>query len=92
MNEPEPFDHSSEPASGPRPDCFGDGDLVCPQDEDGIMHPRQECLPCGHLRACLQLALHRRGKLRLVEEPAPSKVTGFFKRWSDRKLSKQKES
>jgi hypothetical protein len=28
-----------------------------------------------------------RGKMEIVEQPV-SKVTGFFKRWSDRKLKK----
>ncbi len=78
---------NKSPGPDGRPQCFGDGDLVCPRDENGIMQPRQDCLPCPHLRPCLQLALHRRGTIRLVEEPASTKVSGFLKRWSDRKLS-----
>jgi hypothetical protein len=72
------------------PECFGDGDRVCPVDEEGIMQPQRECVPCSHLRACLQSVLVRRGKLRIVEDPRRSKVTGFLKRWSDRKLAKNK--
>ncbi|MEM5786457.1 MAG: hypothetical protein AAGU11_04005 [Syntrophobacteraceae bacterium] len=72
-----------------KPECFGDGEKVCPQDETGVMQPRVDCIPCPHLRACLQLVLHRRGKIRLVEELPSTKVTGFLKRWSDQKLSKK---
>ncbi|MFZ2448278.1 MAG: hypothetical protein WAW37_18115 [Syntrophobacteraceae bacterium] len=75
------------PESALELECFGDGERVCPQDENGIMQPRQACVPCPHLRPCLQLVLHRRGKIRLVEEPASKKVTSFLKRWSDQKLS-----
>lgn len=71
-------------AVGP-PECFADGEKVCPVDEEGIMQPRKECVPCPYLRACLQRVMVERGKIELVEQPF-SKVTGFFKRWSDRKL------
>jgi hypothetical protein len=53
------------------------------------MQPQRGCLPCSHLRACLQSVMVRRGKLRIVEERPGSKVAGFFKRWSDRKLNKK---
>jgi len=79
---------SSQPGAASAPKCFGDGDKVCPVDEEGIMQPQRECLPCSYLRACLQSVLVRRGKLRIVEEHPGSKVSGFFKRWSDRKLKK----
>lgn len=80
-------DVNTSSGSNGRPECFGDGDMVCPLDEEGIMQPRQDCVPCPHLRPCMQLALHRRGTIRLVDEPASAKVGGFLKRWSDRKLS-----
>ncbi|MHC1728346.1 MAG: hypothetical protein AB9866_20485 [Syntrophobacteraceae bacterium] len=70
-----------------RPECFGDGERVCPEDENGVMQPQANCLPCVHLRPCMQTVLHRRGKIRLVERPVSSKVTGFFKRWSNQKLA-----
>ncbi len=76
----------SQPEPVDPPKCFGDGDKVCPVDEEGIMQPQRGCLPCSYLRACLQDVMVRRGKLRIVEAPSCSKVTGFFKRWSDRKL------
>jgi len=76
----------SQPGAVDPPKCFGDGDKVCPVDEEGIMQPQRECLPCSYLRACLRNVMVRRGKLRIVEEPPVSKVTGFFKRWSNRKL------
>jgi hypothetical protein len=76
-----------ESESAERPECFGDGERVCPEDEDGVMQPEQACIPCPHLRPCLQLVLHRRGKIRLVDKPVSGKVTGFFKRWSSQKLS-----
>ena len=77
----------SKPGTAETPECFGEGDIVCPVDEEGIMQPRKECLPCSYLRACLQDVMVRRGKLRIVEEHSGSKVAGFFKRWSDRKLN-----
>ena len=55
------------------------------------MQPQLNCLPCPHLRPCVQTALHRRGKIRLVDAPATSKVAGFFKRWSDNKLANAKK-
>jgi len=70
------------------PSCFGDGDKVCPVDEEGIMQPQRGCLPCSYLRACLQKVMVHRGKIRVVDEQAGSKVGGFFKRWSDLKLKK----
>ncbi|MEN6441035.1 MAG: hypothetical protein ABFD97_20905 [Syntrophobacter sp.] len=75
----------------PQPACFGDGEKVCPRDEDGVMQPRRECVTCPHIRPCLQLALHRRGTIRLVEEPASLKVTGFLRRWSEQKLSRHEK-
>ena len=80
-----PSSYCQPGAVGP-PKCFGDGDKVCPVDEEGIMQPQRGCLPCSYLRACLQDVMVQRGKLRIVEEPPGSKVTGFFKRWSNRKL------
>ncbi len=79
-----------QPGAAKQPECFGDGDKVCPVDEEGIMQPQNGCVPCPHLRACLQSVLVRRGKLRIVEDPLRSKATGFLKRWSDRKLAKNK--
>ena len=35
--------------------CFGDGDKVCPLDEEGVMQPQSGCLPCPHLRACVRM-------------------------------------
>jgi hypothetical protein len=70
------------------PECFGDGEKVCPVDEEGIMQPQSGCLPCSHLRACLQTVMVGRGKLRIVDSPPCSRVTGFLKRWSDQKLKK----
>lgn len=87
MSEPQKPETHTESESPERPECFGDGQRVCPEDEDGIMQPQQACIPCPHLRSCLQLVLHHRGKIRLVDKPVSRKVTGFFKRWSSQKLS-----
>lgn len=76
-----------DPEDPERPECFGDGERVCPEDEYGIMQPQANCLPCAHLRPCMQTVLHYRGKIRLVERPVSSRVTGFFKRWSNQKLA-----
>jgi len=78
----------SKPGTADRPECFGDGEKVCPVDEEGIMQPQKGCLPCSYLRSCLQDVMVRRGKLRVVEEHPGSKVVGFFKRWSNRKLNR----
>lgn len=75
-----------EPDAAERPGCFGDGDKVCPVDEEGVIQPQSGCVPCAYLRACLQKVMGRRGKIRAVEQSPGSKVTGFLKRWSDRKL------
>ncbi len=83
---------SSKLGAVDRPECFGDGEKVCPVDEEGIAQPRGECLPCAHLRPCLQNVMVRRGKLRIVEEPVSSKVSGFFKRWSDQKLTSSEKT
>lgn len=79
----------SQPGAAGPPECFGDGDKVCPLDEEGIMQPRKGCVPCPYLRACIQRVMVQRGKLRTVEDPG-SKVTGFFKRWSELKLKKNR--
>ena len=87
------MEEKKEPENSPQagktflPECFGDGEKVCPEDEEGVMQPQHNCLPCPHLRPCVQTVLHRRGKIRLVGEPPSSKVAGFFKRWSDNKLA-----
>ncbi|MGO9530580.1 MAG: hypothetical protein ACLP3B_05300 [Syntrophobacteraceae bacterium] len=81
----------SQPGNAALPECFGDGERVCPIDEEGIMQPQSECVPCPHLRPCLQSVMVKRGKLRIVEAPPCSKVTGFIKRWSDQKLAKIKD-
>jgi hypothetical protein len=78
----------SQPGAATLPECFGDGDRVCPVDEEGVMQPQSGCLPCPHLRSCVQSVMVRRGKLRIVENPPASKVTDFLKRWSDQKLKK----
>lgn len=77
----------SRPETAGPPNCFGDGETVCPVDEEGIMQPRRECVPCPYLKACLQRVMVERGKIEIVEQPA-TRVTGFLKRWSDRKLKK----
>ncbi len=87
MKTLEPVDGLSNGVAPELPECFADGDKVCPVDEEGIMQPRADCLPCPHLRPCIQLVMHRRGKIRLVEEAPSAKVAGFFKRWSDKKLA-----
>ncbi len=90
MEEEEKYENSPGGESS-YPECFGDGEKVCPEDEEGIMQPQQNCLPCPHLRPCVQTALHRRGKIRLVDEPATTKVAGLFKRWSENKLANNTE-
>ncbi len=74
------------------PECFGVPEVVHSKDEEGFSQPRPECVACPHLRPCLQTALRREGVLpakTLSDAPARavSKVSGFIRRWSDRKLS-----
>jgi hypothetical protein len=75
--------------TGDTPPCYGDPERVCPRDENGIMQPQANCLSCGLLKGCLQDALRRQGLLAdmFVEAPVTSKVSGFLKRWSNKKLS-----
>ncbi len=91
MSEPENHKKSPDPGKEGCPECFGDGERVCPEDEEGINQPQPDCLPCPVLRSCLQIVMAKRGKIRLVETPPSTKITGFLKRWSDQKLSEKKE-
>ncbi|NLI81434.1 MAG: hypothetical protein GX443_07070 [Deltaproteobacteria bacterium] len=72
-----------------RPPCFGRANLVCPRDDAGLMQPQRECMPCVHLRACLQQALHGQGLISksLSQEAFGSRLAHFIRRWSDQKLS-----
>ncbi len=90
MNDTE--SSSSQLGTVDRPECFGDGERVCPVDEEGFAQPRKECVPCAHLRPCLQNVMVQRGKLRIVEEPVSSRVSSFFKRWSDQKLTSSEKT
>jgi hypothetical protein len=82
------------PAPGNRPECFGVSEVVHPTDEEGFSQPRRACVACPHLRPCLREALRSEGVLPAAspaetcdEPPMVSKVSGFIRRWSDRKLS-----
>lgn len=72
-----------------RPGCFGNADRVCPRDDRGFIEPRQECLACEFVRACLQQALKATGVIPtpILETPVVSRFTRFLKRWSDQKLA-----
>jgi|WetSurMetagenome_2_1015567.scaffolds.fasta_scaffold60434_1 hypothetical protein len=71
------------------PWCFGYSERVCPRDEKGFIQPRQDCLECEFVKACLQKALKATGVLPtpILETPAVSRFTRFLKRWSDQKLA-----
>ena len=87
MNAPEKQESkSTSPDAGRRP-CFGDPERVCPRDEDEFIQPRAECVACGFLRSCLQQALRVQGLIGRESAPAPavSRVSGFLRRWSERK-------
>jgi hypothetical protein len=73
------------------PACFGDADVVCPRDEDGIMQPRVDCLRCEALKPCLQHALRKQGLIQDPPPPSPlvSKASSFLKRWSEKKLAQK---
>lgn len=77
-------------ASECRPDCFGQAERVCPRDDRGFIQPQPDCLGCEWVKACLQQALRATGVLPtpILERPAVSKLTRFFKRWSDQKLAR----
>lgn len=87
-----PEDRTKKPSctGEERPACFGDEAEVCPKDQDGIRQPQVECLSCKMLKACLREALQREGVIsrRSPEVPAVSRLSQFFKRWSDQKLEK----
>jgi hypothetical protein len=77
-----------------RPECYGNAQHVCPRDEEGVMQPCVECLPCEFLKGCLQLALQKQGLIPtpILETPVVSRVSRFFKRWSDQKLASTKNA
>ncbi len=74
------------------PKCYGDASHVCPRDEEGIMQPCVECLDCEFLKGCLRAALQKQGLMPtpILETPVVSRVSRFFKRWSDQKLAHSK--
>lgn len=81
---------SEEPEAERRelPGCYGDPARVCPRDGEGVMQPQSECVACLYVRRCLQAALQKESIIEpSVAAPAASKVGGFLKRWSDRKLA-----
>jgi hypothetical protein len=85
-------ERTREPAlqASDRPICFGDPEMVCPQDVKGFIEPQQECLSCKAMKACLQMGLRMKGILPQPVPEAPavtSRVTSFFKRWSSQKLA-----
>ena len=82
--EPEP---DTEPEAEGVPWCYGNPDEVCPTGSEGFIEPQEHCAGCKNVRECLQLALQAQGKLRLVQSKESSGVSGFLKRWSDKKLS-----
>lgn len=85
---------SEEPEAGRRelPHCYGDPARVCPRDGEGVMQPQSECVACLYVRRCLQTALQKESVIEpSVAAPvvtnAVTKMGGFLKRWSDRKLA-----
>ncbi len=74
------------------PECFGDPSAVCPRDERGFIQPQAGCISCEVVKTCLQHALRYEGILPdpKPEEEVVSRMQGFFKRWSDKKLSSRK--
>jgi|GEM_PF-1364423 len=77
-----------------RPPCFGDPEMVCREDENGLLKPQEECLSCCLLKSCSKRALLLRAMLRAPapEPTAVSRVTGFLKRWSSQKLESSSTS
>lgn len=93
MSDTLAFDPAHTEDTPQSPPCFGDFQKVCPVDEEGLMNPCVECLPCEVLRPCLQEALVRRGLLRYsTAAPVVARVSGFIKRWSQRKLTRENPS
>jgi hypothetical protein len=86
MNVPENSENRSTRPDVP-PSCFGDPKRVCPRDEDSFMQPQQDCVACRFLKACLQQALRAQGLIeaKSAAAPAVAKVSGFLRRWSERK-------
>jgi len=89
MKKTEDGEKNRVDGAGDHPECFGDLSKVCPRDDEGIRQPRVECLPCGFLKTCLQHGLIEEGVIprSALESPVVTKVSGFLKRWSDRKLA-----
>ena len=51
------------------------------------MQPQQDCVACRFLKTCLRQALRAQGLIeaKSMAAPAVSKVSGFLRRWSERK-------
>jgi hypothetical protein len=81
----------NHPETEKRPDCYGDPEAVCPEDENGFIEPQRDCISCPRVTDCLKIALSKRG-FQIPEPEKPNRVVGFFKRWSDRKLTDGKAS
>jgi hypothetical protein len=79
-----------EAAPNNPPLCFGDPAAVCPKDELGFIQPQEKCLACAAVKECLQKALRAEGVLPtpVLETPAATRISGFFKRWSRQKLAR----
>ena len=85
MNELRPEGRTPVSSGDERPPCFGVPEKVCPKDENPVIEPQAECLSCALVRSCLQQALRREGAI--VDTTPVRKVSGFLRRWSDKKLN-----
>ncbi len=87
MNDQEQQEPAAREERTAPPSCFGSPAKVCPRDADGVVQPQVSCLSCQHLKLCLRTALRQQGVIApsVLETPAVSRVTGFFKRWSEQK-------
>ena len=91
MNDTQKTRHPVASLMDSRPCCFGIEALVCPKDEHGVIQPQAECIACGHVRPCLQQALENQGLIseKLAHAPLGARISHFFRRWSDQKLSRR---
>lgn len=71
------------------PACFGVLDRVFPLSADGLRSSPEECLACGAKTDCLRAALQGQEGIRLKQEQVDrafhAGLTGFWKRWSEKK-------
>ncbi len=73
------------------PKCFGDLEIVFPEDTDGLRKTPEECMTgCSRKTECLRAAMQNgvfglKAREKYVDRAYESGMMGFFERWSQKK-------